>query len=356
MIRKSESEIDRAMPSTKMTTENPLSITQPIDNRDNYLIELLATSSLIAGLPTFRGERDEDIQEFMRTFEDQTLGFNDRIKVLAIRKSMIGAAREWLNENGIEETNSGNYVKLKQKILDRYSHETSYLKNRQKLGRMKFELSSRETLESFIDRFLALAKRIQLTNDKEIITSIVLALPAETQSDLEYLEAFSNIRSLDDLKRLARRYDSIVAKKVETPQDIQKLGAIVSSVSQEELRKAIKDIRDEFQRQHEETLAAIKSQGNNQRSNINGRKCYNCQQVGHLIRDCPKPRQPKRIEFNTETNGSSKIDIDEKKDYEKINQEARLEYEKNYGKPKKDCSICQGYHFVYHCPLKTLKE
>lgn len=79
------------MPNDEKTSVN--------QGRESQLIELLATSAWLNGLPYFKGEKDEDIEEYFKRFEDQTIGLDDRLKTLAIRKALAGTAKEWLNAN-----------------------------------------------------------------------------------------------------------------------------------------------------------------------------------------------------------------------------------------------------------------
>lgn len=324
-------------------------------NRESQLLELLATSAWLTGLPLFRGEKGEDIQEFIKGFEDQTTGFDDRIRVLGIRRSFVGAAREWLNENCQEELKSDDYDSLKKKIIERYSPESSDLRNRKRLTQMTFDVNGKETLASFIDRYVALAKRLNIKNESDIVNGLLIAMPVEVQGDLEYLDNLDSIKSVAKFMKLANRYDSIASKKIKTTEDLSQLGALVSSISKAELKSALTNFKDEFERQHQEMLAAIgnKSTRSAPRSSEESRMCYNCRRTGHLARDCSEPRQPRSDKGQRADNSREKSP---KKDYTKLNRDARLEYEKKYGKPETDCPICSGYHFVYHCPLKTLKE
>lgn len=237
---------------------------------------------------------------------------------------------------------------------------------------MRYNEHGKETLSSFVDRFVALAKRLEITNQREIITGILIALPVEVQGDIEYLDSIKNVSTVEELMKIAQRYDGIVSKRFRSPDNFNKLGVLVSSISQEELKKALNDIREEFRRQHEETLAAIgsRSQQIAYRRDGESRRCYNCQNVGHLAMSCNEPKRPrqsnesnKQVEMNqiskkNQVNTRDQTGVKQLscKDYTKINQEAREMYEKKYGKPGMDCPICQGYHFVYHCPLKSLKD
>lgn len=325
-------------------------------NRESQLLELLATSAWLTGLPLFRGERNEDIQEFIKNFEHQTVGFDDKIKVLGIRRSFVGAAREWLNENCREDLVSNHYNSLKKKILDRFSPETADLRNRKRLSQMKFDADGKETLASFIDRYVSLARILNISNDIEIVTGLLIALPVEVQGDLEYLDNIGSIQSLNNLKKIAQRYDSIVSKRSKGPEDLNKLGALVSSISKAELNMALTSIREEFNRQHDEVLAAIRDKNSKRSSERSeeSRMCYNCRKNGHLARNCPEASRERQESGNQRDNSAR--EKSPKRDYEKINREARQEYEKKYGKPETQCPICSGFHFVYHCPLKNLKD
>lgn len=242
---------------------------------------------------------------------------------------------------------------MKKMILERYSPASSYLHNRQKLSQMRFNVNGNDTLASFIDRYVALSKRSGINNEHEIVTGILITLPPEVHGELEYLGKLRGVSTIIELMELVHRYDSIVAKRI-NHSDLSQISALVSSVSKEELGKALQSIRDEFKLQHEETLAAINIRGQQGGSRLNSsqRRCYNCQDVGHLVRDCPKPRDMKT------NNDSRNVESRQqpRRDWTQANHDAIKEYESKFGKPEIDCPICKGYHFVYHCPLKTLKE
>lgn len=330
--------------------------TKVVANRESQLLELLATSAWLTGLPLFRGERNEDIQEFIKNFEDQTVGFDDKIRVLGIRRSFVGAAREWLNENCQTYLSSNDYDQLKKKILDRFSPESADLRYRKRLTQMKFDADGKETLASFIDRYVALAKRLGISSESEIVTGLLIAMPVEVQGDLEYLDNIGSIKTLASFKKIAQRYDSIVSKRSKSPEDLNKLGALVSSISKAELSTALTSIREEINKQHEEMLAAIRDRNlrNHSERNEETRMCYNCRKNGHLARNCQEPSRERQEKSDQRPNTSR--EKSPKRDYVKINQEARQEYERKYGKPETNCPICSGYHFVYHCPLKNLKD
>lgn len=317
--------------------------TQNMSNtKECQLLELLATNSFINGLTTFKGERDEDIIEYFRQFEDQTFGLEDRIKVLGIRRSFLGAAREWLTEKCQEQLANGDYKVLKSKILARYQLESSNLTNRLKLNAMRFDTLGKETLASFIDRFIARSKRLDIRKDSEIITGVLLALPVEVQGELEYLEPLAKVKTLGNLTKLAQRYDSITSKRCRASDDSEKIAILVDSIEK---------MKNEF-RQTIATISSREYQRDKSKFKSEDRKCYSCQQVGHLIKDCPKVKSTRLKKDQYPQLESHEA----KKDYTKINQEAIEEYEKKFGKPEMDCPICKGYHFVYHCPMKSLKD
>ena len=317
--------------------------------RESSLFELMATNIWLTGLPTFKGERGEDIIEFLRRFDEQTIGFDDGVKVLGLRRALRDAAREWLNEDCRTELVAGELDKIRKKLIERYSPESSVLRDRQKLMKMSFDPSGRETLASFIDKYIALAKRVGISNEQEIVNGIILAVPTDTQGDLETLESIQTITSLDKIKSLARRYDSIAAKRIKEPIESARLGALVNLASREELKMALDTLREEFRRHHDETLAAI---GRDRPRKETSRVCYNCRKPGHLARSCQEAERKTEVKQPSEKNTNEPRKVD----YSKANSEAKQAYEAKYGKPEFNCPICQGYHFVYHCPLKHLNE
>lgn len=311
--------------------------------RDSQLIELLATSAWLNGLPTFKGERDDDIEEYFRRFEDQTIGLDDRLKTLAIRKSLVATAKEWLNGNCNELLESHDFDKIKSQLLERYCGQPSYIRNRQRLSQLKYDVNGRETLASFGDRYVALARRIEIKTDREILTGILLALPDDVMGDLEYLINIKDVTTVKEFMNVAHRYDSIASKRSKNLGCFSQLGAIANF---KELEKTMNDLRGEFQKQQEQIIAAIGSK--NQYQVNENRRCYNCATVGHLARNCLKPKaQGQALRPNEQSTD---------KDWTKLNQQAKETYEKKFGKPLKGCPICDGYHFVYHCPIKTLNE
>lgn len=327
-------EVDLTSPTNIIETNN--------SSKECHLLELLATNSFITNLLTFKGDRDEDIHYYFRLFEDQTYGLEDRMKILGIRRSFVGAARDWLVENCRDLLERGNYHELKKKIKERYSRESASLNNKSKLNSMRFDPSGNEPLASFIDRYVAQARKSNLgnNNDREILTGILLALPDDVQGELEYLDNLAKVSDVNGLRSIAHRYDSIVSKRNKCANENSRLAALVSSID---------TLKEEFRH----TLATIASRDNvvtqrsSSRSNQVDIKCYNCQKNGHIARKCPEPRVERTSRDERKSN---------RKDYSSENQQAVEEYEKKFGKPEVNCAICNGYHFVYHCPLRNLKD
>lgn len=184
---------------------------------------------------------------------------------------------------------------------------------------MKFKTIGKETLASFIDRYVALGKRLKVTDSQEIITGVLIALPIEVQGDLETLTTLGSVKTLDSLMKIAHRYDSIISKRAKDPDELNKLGSIVSSVSKDEVNKAINSIREEFQRLHEETLAAIGARSRrNSRIPSEMRMCYNCRKTGHLDKDYTTPKQASQERKSSQrSNLKDTVEAERKKEIER---------------------------------------
>lgn len=166
-------------------------------------------------MPKFRGEKNEDIYDYIERFESSTTGLGDRAQVLGIRRAFQGAAKDWLDSINKDIS----YNELKKKIFERYASEAYSMRDRRKLKEMSYKLSANETMSSYIDQYLACATRIdsKITDDEEeLVMNIITSFLPEVKSQLMSLHDTSTIQSLSDLRSLAKRFDSVALNKIES--------------------------------------------------------------------------------------------------------------------------------------------
>lgn len=324
---------------------------------DNKLLELLAANFLVSNVSQFSGNRDESIHEFMKGFEDDTSGLEPKYIVIGIKRAFRGSAKDWLYENCDDEIKANDWQTIRKKIFKRFTGESESLKNRKSLAEARFDPNGKKPLAAFVDTYTALAKRAEIGKISDIINGILVALPEEVLGELGYLGSVNEIKKLDELRSLAARYDDIIDKR--RGSYVEKLGAIVTG-AQEEMRKIVADFTTVVARQNEQTVAAVKPMAKfTQQTPAIKRKCYNCRELGHISRDCPKQRAaPKLLEdaptaIKPTGSARGKPSAAELKEH---NEKVKKLYEERYGKPEHPCPIDGGFHFVYHCPMKDLKE
>lgn len=283
------------------------------------------THTFLANLPTFSGDRDEDIHQFFREFEDNLFGLGSDIKITGIHRALKGGAREFLGTCQ-EDIMDRNYAGLKSKITTRYSNVSTEQRLRAKLRAMNFNSRGQETMVAYYDRFCGLARQIgRDSSEEDIVNDFFLSLSPDVQSQLVRLTDIKLLKTKDQLYNLVHRFDQSYH-----PENLES-----------ELLNDIKRYIDNHIRRSD----TIETEDNKveQIAALGGRKdigeitCYNCKAKGHYATKCPEKKKKTTKDWSSE------------------NKALREKYEAQYGKPEAECPICEGYHFVAHCPLKQLK-
>lgn len=173
-------------------------------------IQQYATSALSSTqLPTFSGEPDEDVHNFLRRFKLATITLSDELRCLALQKSLAGAAHTWARDSIKSELAQGHWKSAKRQLVERFSLPNRELRYQEKITKMKFD-PSKATLQSYVEDFADCYKKAHgNVPEQTIIKALSFNLP---KSIIKHLHSISD--SWLDLETLSRF--STLVKHIET--------------------------------------------------------------------------------------------------------------------------------------------
>ena len=268
----------------------------------------------------FKGLASEDADRWMGRFQSyaEYCNMDDQKKVRIFRLLVEGSAEVWLN--GLEDAVKQNWGQLKEAFMEKYvnANNLTWLKEQGLLARVQ---DQKEAVEVYITDVRQ--KCNQLQKGEAETKSIIL------RGLLPEIKAFvigQQPQTLDDLEAKAKLAESIENMKPKPNQDKVNMLQETYGKNFGELTKSLSALQDTVQQQSRDLQFVknnIKSQGFTRRSNPQqpsfGRNfkpfcqrckqyghqtdncvrrpqagdtvCYNCNQRGHLKRQCPRLRR-----------------------------------------------------------------
>lgn len=388
-----------------------------MDETITKLYESMAQQSQIAAInginpPEFSGRPKEDVNEFLKRYENITFALNEENKCLLLKKALVGSASIWAEDNINELIKAGNWIEVKRKLVDRFEIAEDQQRYQQKLASMHYDPNV-TTLRSYIEEFAACFKKAHKgADDKSIIGNIAQNLPDDVRFALSIAsDSWRQKDKLDDLYVIVKRVEQTLLPYAPKEKDTS------AQIDTNRIAKLFKDMQDNFKKDcieaikketqkadKEEIVAAVgldrtpnksgSSNDNNGRattyrntrfspnkydnSRFNGNRSY-ANRNQFKANQYNQDRFSRNFTRNNSYPGNKNFQAGTSRDDQvaaqaqpllpraasnnsepasQVNksspQDLAEAYYKKHGKPPSPCWFCQGDHYNRHCPYQTL--
>lgn len=336
-------------------------------------------------VPEFRGKPDEDVYDFLKSYNIATSMLTDQQKCLSLKRALLGPAAIWA-KNIEQFCSDGHWTQAEKAIKERFGPADSNLRLREKLSRMKYDPST-STLQSYIeiyeDRF---KKAFGDHEQKEIIQALRINLPHSIIKGLNTLDdSWSNYQEMSQLYTLIKRYQANIQpyekNEDQSSKHIDKEG--LSNMLNEFKKNIISEIT-KTQDQQNHSLAIMSHQAPNKEinadkfrydhNNLRGSKRKYLEGYKGHKRNYNTPinhcNDRNYVRFNEKHNETIPVTDNQKLNNNTSRQaisgpeqpNANVQYRPNrtdptqeyfakHGIPPGPCYHCQGNHFNRHCPF-----
>jgi hypothetical protein len=205
-------------------------------------------------VPEFSGERSQDVVEWLDQLEQVTLSFTEEQRKQVLKCAFVKSARAWFKDDLESQLGSLSWQQVKKAILNRYKpNKLSYYA--EQLNKLTY--SENEDLASFVDQRVYLIKKAFPTlTDREIIRETTMALPATVRSYLNLMSNIDELKTVQEFKILASRYDQKIDITISQP----KTPVLDPSLFESLLQNAVNKVIEKMKPVETQVVAVAKAQ------------------------------------------------------------------------------------------------
>ena len=319
-----------------------------------------------------------NVYEFIAGFELATAGLNDDQKVPLLAKAFPpGRYRYWF-ENTLQPLikEKRSWHEAKSKIIERFTEPKDKDHHFKKLKKLEFDPDGHQSLTEFVDELTYAYKKAigsQTTHDDTLlIQHIKASLPSRVITTLSIYSDYRDAKSLEELNRAIREYDSLQSSPPGTSSNVNQSLAEFTSMFQQ----LISGMKQEQEATRNTIVAALKEdrqyysafKGHDHRSRPPGQGSYHDQHMqndGDTRRYPSSPERPRSPYYQRRDSGrrspygSPKPSRyrDKVQNYSGTNNQPRRQafnaeaYYKRFGVPDSPCEVCGDMHHSRHCPV-----
>src|SRR5277367_5040804 len=171
------------------------------------LVKVLLCSS--TPLPTFGGGRTEDLENFIRNFDQKTAGWGEDFIKLRLPSCLTGPAQQWYLTDLTQLQRDGDWVDVKDLMRGEFDPEGARQRVLEQLGRMRFD-PNRDEAGVFLRELKDLFVRVRpAITDEEVVFEAFRKLPAHVEREILRMANPGGVVTLNGLRDLMNRASRI---------------------------------------------------------------------------------------------------------------------------------------------------
>jgi hypothetical protein len=318
------------------------------------------------------------VYDFISSFELATAGLNDDQKVPLLAKGFpCGRYRPWF-ENNLQPLidKKRSWAEAKARLIERFAEPKDKDQHFKRLKKLEFNPEGGMNLSEFIDEVTHAYKKAigaRMINGQEddtlLIQHIKASLPSSVIAALSFYSDYRNAKTLDELCRAVREYDSLRGSTSDRPKSDKKEAADFVAM----FKQYISAMEAKQEASVNAIVSAIK-EDRQYRSNSRDRNYRSQSPVRDNYRDQPmqnnrniypprglsggdkSPTFAHRFTNYRSPHGSPKFQRSDNVRHQVSNEDFKRQafnteaYYKRFGIPGSPCDVCGDMHHTRHCP------